>query len=269
MPLSKRRPLPQKIRSQRERQTPLHIVGLLIGAGILGGCTHVPSQQPCDEAGYRVNDPGVSVNRKLFAFNQGLDTYALKPIAHGYQRLPDSVQHGVHNFVSNFGEPKVFVNDLLQGNLRRSANTLQRFVVNTTLGVLGVMDVASGWGRPHHEADFGQTFGVWGLGSGPTVELPLFGSSDVRDSVGKVAGFVLDPLGGVDNNTYNTLDTVHTVGGIVDGRAMTLPITDRLEKYPDYYGALRDEKAQRRSTLVLEGKQGSVAKTTVVRDCVP
>ncbi|MEB0001231.1 MlaA family lipoprotein, partial [Cryobacterium sp. RTS3] len=85
-----------------------------------------------------------------------------------------------------------------------------------------------------HEADFGQTFGVWGLRSGPTVELPLFGSSNVRDSVGKVANFVLDPFDNVNSSTYSTLSTVNTVGDIVDGRARALPLTDKLELSPDY-----------------------------------
>ncbi|MEA9978836.1 MULTISPECIES: VacJ family lipoprotein [unclassified Pseudomonas] len=249
-------------------RAPLQIVGLLLGAGILGACTQLPTEVPCDELNYQVNDPGASVNRKVFAFNKGVDTYALKPVAHGYKRLPELVQHGVHNFTSNFGEPKVFINDVLQGNIRRSANTLQRFVVNSTVGVLGLMDVATGWDRPYHEADFGQTFGVWGLRSGPTVELPLFGSSNVRDSVGKVANFVLDPFGNVNSSTYSTLSTVNTVGDIVDGRARALPLTDKLELSPDYYSALRDKKGEHRSALVLEGKQGAVTHSTLAQRCL-
>lgn len=249
-------------------RTPLQVVGLLLGTGILGACAQVSSQVPCEQLGYQVNDPGAPVNRSIFAFNKRLDTYALKPVAHGYKHLPEMVQHGVHNFASNFGEPKRFINDLLQGNVRRSANTLQRFVLNSTVGVLGLMDVATGWGRPYHDADFGQTFGVWGLASGPTVELPLFGSSDVRDSVGKVASFVLDPFGNVDSDTYDTLSTLSTVGGIVDGRAQALPLTDKLERSPDYYSALRDKKGQHRNVLILEGKQGSVADSTIAQRCM-
>jgi len=239
-----------------------------MGTGILGACSQVPTQVPCEEISYQVNDPGATINRKIFAFNKGVDNYALKPVARGYKHLPDMVQRGVHNFASNFGEPKVFINDLLQGNVRRSANTLQRFVVNTTVGVFGLMDVATGWGRPYHDADFGQTFGVWGLGSGPTVELPLFGSSNVRDGVGKIASFVVSPFGNVDSNTYDTLSTVSTVGGIVDGRAEALPLTDKLELLPDYYSALRDKKAQRRSLLVVEGKQGAVEASTLSKRCM-
>lgn len=266
MQLSKNVAANRKKRADAWR-TPIQIAGLLIGTGILGACAQVSSQVPCDELGYQVNDPGAPVNRKIFAFNQGVDTYALKPVAHGYKHLPELVQHGVHNFASNFGEPKRFINDLLQGNVRRSSNTLQRFVLNTTVGVFGLMDVATGWGRPYHDADFGQTFGVWGLASGPTVELPLFGSSDVRDSIGKVAGFVLDPFGNTNSDTYDTLSTVSTVGGIVDGRAEALPLTDKLEHSPDYYSALRNIKGQHRNVLLLEGKQGAVADSTIAQRC--
>lgn len=234
-------------------------VSLLIVISALGGCaSQAATPLPCAKADYHVNDPAENINRHIFAFNRGVDTYVLKPVAHGYQHLPDPVQHGVHNFVSNFGEPKVFVNDLLQANFKRSANTLGRFVVNTTVGLVGVMDVASRWGMPHHAADFGQTFGVWGANSGPTLELPLLGTSSVRDGLGRVAGFVIDPLGGVSTDTYNTLDTLHAVGGVVDGRARALPATDAMERMPDYYQAQRDAKGTKRNALVLDGKRGAI-----------
>lgn len=222
----------------------------------LAGCSNAPLRTGCDPVATPVHDPAESVNRGVFAFNRVLDDYALKPVARGYRQLPDVMQSGVHNFVSNLGEPKVFVNDVLQGNLGRSANTVGRFALNTTVGGLGLFDVASRVGLPHHKADFGQTFGVWGVGNGPTVELPLFGSANSRDAAGRALGFVIDPLGGINSDTFDALQTAATVGGVVDGRAGVLPVTDRLERQPDYYRALRNAVAQNRAALVVDGKRG-------------
>jgi phospholipid-binding lipoprotein MlaA len=163
----------------------------------------------------------------------------------------------VHNFVANFGEPKVFINDLLQGNGQRSVTTFGRFVINTTVGVVGLIDVSGKMGIERHKADFGQTFGVWNIANGPIVELPLFGSSNLRDATGKVVSFAVDPFGS-NSDTVDTLSTINTVGGIVDGRAEALPLTDRLQQQPDYYAALRDKVAQKRADFVADGKAGLV-----------
>lgn len=205
------------------------------------------------------------INRGVFAFNQGLDRVILKPMARGYSHAPVPVKHGVRNFVRNIGEPLVFANDLLQANFLRSLNTAGRFVVNSTVGVIGIFDVAGRWGMPYHGADLGQTFGVWGMGPGHTVELPLFGSSNLRDTVGRVLTIGLYNLG-ENSDTVQTLNTVKTVGGIVDGRASALPLTDKLSQSPDYYAALRDTAASRRQKFVEEGREGSVTEKTRVND---
>ena len=231
----------------------------VLAAG-LAGCSTTPPAEPdvsCAEIGYSVYDPAEPLNRGVFAFHRVVDDYALAPVARGYRYLPDFFQTGVHNFVENFGEPKVFINDLLQGNPLRSVNTLGRFVLNTTVGVVGLIDVSGKVGIPRHDADFGQTFGVWGIGNGPIIELPLLGTSNSRDAAGRVLSFVVDPFG--DNSeTVDTLSTINTVGGIVDGRAEALPLTDRLQQQPDYYAALRDKMAQKRADFVADGKAGLV-----------
>jgi phospholipid-binding lipoprotein MlaA len=181
----------------------------------------------------------------------------LAPIARGYRHLPDAVQTGMHNFVANFGEPKVFINDLLQGNAQRSVNTLGRFVINSTAGIVGLIDVSGKLGIERHKADFGQTFGVWNMAPGPTVELPLLGTANLRDATGKVISFAVDPFGG-NSSTVDTLGTINTAGGIVDGRAQALPLTDQLRTQPDYYLALRDAVAQQRADVVAQGKLGAV-----------
>jgi phospholipid-binding lipoprotein MlaA len=229
----------------------------------LAGCS---SQQPmaatvtCAEINYSVYDPVEPFNRGIFAFNRVVDDYALAPVARGYRYLPDFFQTGVHNFVANFGEPKVFINDLLQGNPMRSVNTLGRFALNTTVGVVGLIDVSGMAGIPRHDADFGQTFGVWGIGGGPIIELPLLGTSNSRDAAGRVLSFVVDPFGS-NSDTVETLSTINMVSGIVDGRAEALPLTDSLQKLPDYYSALRNVVAEHRAAYVADGKQG-LAQTT-------
>jgi phospholipid-binding lipoprotein MlaA len=225
---------------------------------LVAGCanTPAPGSDPCATAGVVVSDPAERINRGLFSFNRTLDDYALAPVARGYRKLPDMVQTGVHNFVANFGEPKVFINDLLQGNGERSVTTFGRFVINSTVGIVGLIDVSGKMGIARHKADFGQTFGVWNLANGPIVELPLFGTSNLRDATGRLLSFAVAPLG--DSDTVETLGTVSTVGGIVDGRAEVLPVTDALSKKPDYYLALRDTVAQRRAEFVREGKSGLV-----------
>ena len=228
-------------------------------AVLAAGCASAPSAPagPCDDVSYTLHDPAEPVNRGIFAFNRTVDDYALAPVARGYLHLPDFFQTGVHNFVANFGEPKVFINDLLQGNGQRSVTTFGRFVINTTVGVVGLIDVSGKMGIERHKADFGQTFGVWNIANGPIVELPLFGSSNLRDATGKVVSFAVDPFGS-NSDTVDTLSTVSTVGGVVDGRAQLLPLTDRLQQQPDYYTALRDKVAQKRADFVADGKAGLV-----------
>ncbi|WP_437880266.1 MlaA family lipoprotein [Pseudomonas sp. LRF_L74] len=237
--------------------TTLGLSALCLALG-LAGCSRQPAVAPCAPLPFTVSDPGERLNRGVFAFNRVVDGYVLKPVARGYRGLPDAVQAGVGNFSRNFGEPQVLVNDLLQGNGRRSLNTLGRFGLNSTLGLVGLFDVAARVGMPHHPADFGQTFGVWGIGNGPTLELPLFGSANSRDALGRVAGLLINPLGGSASDTVQHLGTAATVGGVVDGRAEALPLTDRLEQDADYYAALRDTEAARRARLLRDGRHGRV-----------
>lgn len=226
------------------------------------GCASAPPIPigPCDAVSDTVHDPAESFNRGIFAFNRSADDYALAPVARGYRHLPEFFQAGVHNFVANFGEPKVFINDVLQGNGNRSVATLGRFVINTTVGIVGLIDVSGRMGIERHKSDFGQTFGVWNIANGPIVELPLLGTANLRDATGKVLSFVIDPLGS-NSDTVQALGTVNTVGGIVDGRAELLLASDRLRQQPDYYVALRDTVASKRARLVLEGKAGAVTST--------
>jgi phospholipid-binding lipoprotein MlaA len=164
-------------------------------------------------------DPFEPVNRGLFAFNGVLDRVLLRPLAMTYRRvLPGPVRRGVHNVLGNLDEPIVLANDLLQLRLRQAAQTAARFVGNTTVGVLGIFDVATPAGLPHHDNSFGDTLGRAGVPVGPYLFLPAIGPTTVRELLGAAADLYLDPvahLGGVD---ARQVGTGQVVLGALDAR---------------------------------------------------
>ncbi len=166
--------------------------------GALGGCASNSGTQTvsADDEGIfgPDNDPLEFVNRFTFAFNGALDTMVLQPAAATYRfLLPDPVQDGVRNAMRNIGAPVVFANDIFQGEWERAETTAMRFLINTTLGVAGIFDVAAEWGYEYHDEDFGQTLAVWGVGEGFYLVLPLLGPSTARDTVGLVVDSFIDP----------------------------------------------------------------------------
>jgi len=229
-------------------------------ASALAACAHPPAEANARAEYERNNDPAEPTNRAIFAGNKFVDDHALQPVARGYEDyVPGRAQKSIHNFVSNLSQPGIAVNDVLQGNFSRSWNTLQRFVINTTVGGVGLFDVATDWNRPGHIADFGQTLGVWGVGPGPSVQLPLFGPSNVRDSVGKAVDLFTNPTNFIPGGAAATISTASGGVGFIDRRAGLLSTTVPLEHESlDYYAALRSAAAQRRAALVDEGKAGAV-----------
>ena len=224
---------------------------------LLVSCAHVPTDPEARAAYDNANDPAEPTNRKIFAANEFIDRHALQPVARAYEHLPSRVRLSIHNFTANLKEPEIAINDTLQGNFSRAWNTTERFAINTTVGGAGLFDVATDWDRPYHDADFGQTFGVWGIGTGPSVQLPIFGFSNVRDAIGKVGDALANPLTFIPGGAMTTIEVTGGVGGTVDRRANLLSTTDTLEKTSlDYYAALRSIEAQRRAALVAEGKAG-------------
>ena len=146
----------------------LVITAVLLGS--LGGCaTPPPADDPDAVADFKeTNDPLEPTNRAIYAFNNGLDTVIMRPAAQAYRFLvPSPLRGGIHNVLSNLGTPVQLGNDMLEGKPRRAGDTTMRFLINTTVGVLGVFDVAKDWGYPDHDADFGMTLALWGLPSGP------------------------------------------------------------------------------------------------------
>jgi phospholipid-binding lipoprotein MlaA len=197
-------------------------------------------------------DPWEPVNRAVFRFNDTLDTYALKPVAKGYDRvMPQFLNDGISNVFNNLGEPKNLVNNVLQGKIDDAGVDLARFLMNTTVGVVGIFDVATRMGLQRNDEDFGQTLGAWGVKSGPYVMLPLLGPSTVRDT----GGFAIEGL--ADYSYRGQMDHVpsrNTAIGvdIVDTRAGLLS-QERLIR-GDKYRFIRNAWLQNREFKVMDGQ---------------
>ncbi len=175
----------------------LVIVTLLLGN--LGGCATPPqASDPDAVADFReTNDPLEPTNRKIYAFDDALDTVIFKPAAQAYRfLLPEPVRTGVHNVLNNLGTPVELGNDVLEAKPRRAGDTPMRFLINTTVGVIGIFDVAKQWGYPGTTiTTSGSTIGAfWGMPEGPFLWLPVFGPSDPRDAVGLGVDSAMDPF---------------------------------------------------------------------------
>ena len=214
------------------------IFGLLL---CCGGCAFAPKGEAAADEAESDNDPAEGVNRAIFKANVAVDRAVMKPVAKAYnEHVPDAVQTGVHNVVQNLKEPAVAVNDLLQGNVGNAWQSVQRLTVNSTIGVAGIVDVAAKWGLPPHKADFGQTLGVWGVGEGPYVQLPLLGPSNPRDALGTAVDMALNPLTFVGGAPATYAGVATGGANAVDKRAEHLEDLDALERNSlDYYAALR------------------------------
>lgn len=198
------------------------------------------------------NDPAETVNRAVFDVNLAVDHAVLRPIAEAYHdHVPADFRDGVHNVVKNLKEPGVAVNDLLQGNSQHAWQAMQRLAVNTTVGGAGAVDVAAKWGLPPQDADFGQTLGVWGVGEGPFVELPLLGPSNLRDALGTAVDFALDPLTYVGGAAATYAGIGKSGAQLVDVRTQHLKDLSELERNSvDYYAALRSVYRQHRQSEI-------------------
>ena len=172
-------------------------LGLLAFAA-LGGCaTRPPADDPEALADFRqTNDPVEPLNRTMYSVHTGIDDYLLRPVAVGYREVvPRPVRMGLRNFLGNLRTPVILANDMLQGEPRRAGDTAGRFLINTTLGLGGIFDVARDhFNVPGHTEDYGQTFAVWGVGEGPYLFVPVLGPSNVRDLLGFGVGIVADPF---------------------------------------------------------------------------
>jgi len=201
-------------------------------------------------------DPWETFNRAGFAIHQAIDHAVLRPVAMAYQHvLPAPLRDGVHNILSNLGEPAVLANDLLQGRLHQARLTTGRLIANTTLGVGGVFDVASKMGAPHHDNGFDITLGRYSVKPGPYLFIPLVGPSSVRGLVGAGVDALFDPLHWVKYPNSNTVSIVRIVVGGVDTRAR---VDDQLQALmsdaTDPYATLRSVYIQNEESQVNAGR---------------
>lgn len=195
-------------------------------------------------------DPWEGFNRAMFSFNEGLDRAVVKPVTQGYRFImPDFAEQGVHNFFENIGDVKTFFNNVLQGKPKEASEDLGRVIVNTTIGIGGLFDVASAFGIPKHDEDFGQTLGAWGVESGPYLVLPLFGPSSLRDGVGRIPDMMVDPIQQVsDDDTRLGLQVLR----VIDTRSQLLEAEGVISG--DRYTFIRDAYLQRREYQVNDGQ---------------
>jgi phospholipid-binding lipoprotein MlaA len=201
------------------------------------------------------NDPYESTNREIFDLNTKLDKYFAKPVAQGYNYVvPQFARNGVHNFLTTLDKPVTFGNDLLQGEGTRAGQTLGRFTVNVTLGVGGLVDVATMMGIPEHTEDFGQTLGVYGVGEGPYLVMPFMGPKPPRDLAGGVVDIFMDPTTYISFHGSDTWYAVRSGVSILDLRARNIDTLDQIERTSiDLYATTRSLYRQYRNSEIRNG----------------
>lgn len=202
------------------------------------------------------NDPFEVQNRKMFELNDKLDRAVALPVATFYvHAVPNPLRDGIHNFLTNLDVPVFFGNDVLQGEAKRALDSAARFIVNSSVGIGGLIDVAAKIGLPEHESDFGQTLGVWGVGEGPYLVLPFFGPSNPRDTVGlAVDNTVADPLFWISWRSSTFFKLGRSAVEVVDKRAQNINALKELERTSvDLYATERSLYRQHRESEINHG----------------
>ena len=221
------------------------LISLILLTLFLAGCAGTQNRHTDPE-----NDPWEGFNRKVYAFNDGMDKI-VRPIAVGYDKImPDPFQRGVGNFFRNLDAPVTFINQVLQGKFKQSGSTVGRFLLNSTVGLLGFFDVASKAGLPYYDEDLGQTLATWGYENSRYLMLPIFGPSTFRDGTGRLADSFAHPVGRAihGRNEWG----LWVVRGI-DQRARYLDQDAEIEQAYDPYVLLRDVWLQNREFQIYDG----------------
>ncbi len=219
---------------------------LILSLGILTACASVPGGEPAE------GDPFESFNRAMFSFNDGLDKYFLKPVAEGYDAvMPRPVKSGISNFFSNLGDLFTILNDILQFKFGQALEDTGRFIFNSTIGLYGLIDVATPMGLVKHDEDFGQTLATWGMGDGPYIVLPFLGPRTMRGTAGLIVDSYYDPV-------YDINDDEARYGTVflraIDTRYKLLKVSRIVEQAAlDKYSFVRDAFLQNRKNLVYDG----------------
>lgn len=223
---------------------PLFRGSLAAACLLLGGCAATLSAPSAD-------DPWERVNRSTYAFNDAIDRAALKPVAKGYRRfVPRVARTGVSNFLSNLAYPTTLVNNLLQLKLRDALSDTARLLLNSTLGLGGLLDPATDAGLARNDEDFGQTLGRWGVPAGPYLVIPLLGPSTLRDTPAQYPDYLSNARHYVDDDTA---ELALGALAVVDQRARLIPVEETFDGAFDRYALMRNAYLQRREYLVRDG----------------
>jgi phospholipid-binding lipoprotein MlaA len=227
---------------------------VLIGLAIfLSGCATSPTSQ-------ENHDPLESMNRSVFSFNENADKYALKPVALGYKTIaPDLVQQGAGNFFSNLDDVVVVINDILQLKFSEAGQDGTRLLINTFLGLGGLVDFGTDYGFPKRYEDFGQTLAHYGVASGPYIVVPFLGGYTVRSGIGGVVDIATNPIFYAAPFMAPFVSPVIGAGRAVDERKQVLEAAEIVnEAALDKYEFLRDAYLQRRNNLIHDGNPPSI-----------
>ena len=195
-----------------------------------------------------VNDPWEGYNRNMFAFNEGVYSASLRPAARLYNHIPGFIRHRLTHFFSNIDDVPNAINGILQADSQAAGSSIARFLVNTTVGILGMFDPATHMGIRKYDKDFGETLGVWGFPSGPYFVAPLLGPSSVRDFPGRIVDFFLSPINLIEDNQVRLV-----VRGIqiTDEYAKFLDTEETIRKImPDFYSAMKNYYLSKRRMLI-------------------
>lgn len=204
----------------------------------------------------KTDDPLETYNRGMFAVNETVDTVLIRPVAKGYRYItPDAVRSRLGNVSSNLYEPISMVNSFLQGDFTQGMSNFWRFIINSTVGLGGMHDVAATAGIAPRREDFGQTLAVWGVGSGPYIVLPILGPSNLRDTTGRVVDWVMDPvnyaLRAPDDTDWDwTLVGVRTGQALIARERLLDPIDDIYSSSLDPYASFRSIYEQHREAEI-------------------
>jgi phospholipid-binding lipoprotein MlaA len=210
------------------------------------GCATGPGGQPDSR------DPFERINRVTFRFNDALDRRIVRPAARGYKKVvPRPVQQGLTNFFENLETPSVLANNVLQGKLRPAAHDFGRFMLNSTVGVGGLLDPATPAGLDRNDEDFGQTLGRWGLGAGSYLVVPFYGPTTIRDGAGTIVDRFATPTHYLEDDSTRWGITAF---GLFERRVRLLDTDSVLERTFDPYSFVRNAYLQRRAYLVSDGE---------------
>jgi phospholipid-binding lipoprotein MlaA len=228
--------------------------------GALSGCATPPPASDADAlAEYNeTNDPFEPANRKIYAFNDNLDTYLIRPLAVAYRAaIPQVVRSHTHNVLANLGMPVQLFNDMFEAKPRRAGDSLMRFVVNSTLGVGGIFEVATDLGYPDHDSDGATTLAIYGFSSGPYLYLPVFGPSSPRDGIGMGLDALVNPFTWVGHGNVDKYLGYARFGiGALDTRANLLDDLDKITSQAlDPYATIRSLYRQHRESQIEDTRQ--------------